>query len=125
MTFLQKSYGEYSKVEKPVLVTKDYEGSDDEEELETLQIINDNNNSYIVIDFNGNTDIKNGNKNCFDKDIDNEVEATPKTTINTKVVQAMKKLQALFNNSANKVIKQATQQKKAIENSNILISLPC
>ena len=30
---LQKSYGEYTKVEKPVMVTTSYEGSDEEEEL--------------------------------------------------------------------------------------------
>ena len=30
VTFLQKSYGEYSKVEKPVLVTMSHEGLDEE-----------------------------------------------------------------------------------------------
>ena len=34
VTFLQKSYNEYSKVEKPILVTTSYEGLDNEEELE-------------------------------------------------------------------------------------------
>ena len=29
VTFLNKSYGEYSKVEKPVILTTSYEGSDD------------------------------------------------------------------------------------------------
>ena len=33
MTFLQKSYQDYSKVEKPVLVTTSYEGPCDDEEL--------------------------------------------------------------------------------------------
>ena len=45
MNFLQKSYGEYSKVEKPVLVTMSYEGLDDEEELETVPIVSKNNNN--------------------------------------------------------------------------------
>ena len=32
-----------------------------------------------------------------------EVEANPKTTVNAKVVKAIKKLQALYNNDANKM----------------------
>ena len=40
VTFLQKSYGEYTKIEKPVLVTTSYEGSDEEEELETVSVVN-------------------------------------------------------------------------------------
>ena len=31
MTFLQKSYSEYTKIEKPVVLTTSYEGLDDEE----------------------------------------------------------------------------------------------
>ena len=50
MTFLQKFYGEYTKVEKPVLVTTSYEGSNDDEELETVLVINNNNNVNIVSD---------------------------------------------------------------------------
>ena len=38
VTFLQKSYGEHSKVEKSVLLTTSYEGLDDEEELEMMGI---------------------------------------------------------------------------------------
>ena len=36
MTFLQKSYSEYTKVEHSVLVTANYEGSDDDEEFKTV-----------------------------------------------------------------------------------------
>ena len=57
MTFLQKSYGFYSKVKKPVLVTTKYERLDDEEELETVPIIS--NNNY----FNLNNDFDIENKN--------------------------------------------------------------
>ena len=39
MTFLQKSYSEYTKVEKPVVVTTSYEGSNNEEELEIVSVI--------------------------------------------------------------------------------------
>ena len=40
VTFLQKSYCEYSKVEKPVILIKSYEGSDNEEELEIVPVDN-------------------------------------------------------------------------------------
>ena len=36
VTCLQKSYSDYSKVEKPVLVTMSCEESDDEEELKMV-----------------------------------------------------------------------------------------
>ena len=39
LTFLQRSYGEYSKVEKPALVSMSYEGPDDDEELKMVPII--------------------------------------------------------------------------------------
>ena len=37
----------------------------------------------------------------FDEDVDNQVKVSPQTTINTNMVQAMKKLQALYNDDAN------------------------
>ena len=49
----------------------------------------------------------------FDEDIDDQVKVAPQTTINTKVVQAMKKFQALYNDDENKIIEQATQEKSA------------
>ena len=110
VTFLQKFYIEYTKVEKPVLVTMSYEGLNDEEELKMVSIVNENNNVNKI------TDIKNDNENVFNKDIDNKVEVTPKTTINAKVTHAMKKLQALFDNGVNKIIKQAKKEKCAIKN---------
>ena len=113
MTFLQKSNGEYNKVEKPVLVTASYEGLDDENKVKMVPIISNNNNSNVVSDSNRDDDTKSENKNVFDKDVNNEV----------KVVQAMKKLQASYNDNANKIIKQAMQEKNAIENLNVLINL--
>ena len=83
MTFLQKSYGEYSNIEKPVLVTTSYEGSDDEKELDMVSIFNQNNgNSDIVSDSNSDSD----NKSIVDEDINNNIEATLKTTIKAKEV---------------------------------------
>ena len=110
VTFLQKSYGEYTKVKKPALVTMSYEGQDNEEELKMVPVINNNNNLNVVSDPNNYDDIKNDNNNFFDKDIDDEVKATLQTAINTKVVCAIKKLQALYNNDANKIIKNATKK---------------
>ena len=45
-----------------------------------------------------------------------KVKMTPKFTINTKVVHAIKKLQALYNDDANEIIKQTTKEKNVIEN---------
>ena len=48
MTFLQKSYGEYTKVEKPVVVTMSYERLDKEDELETVHVVVNNSNVNVV-----------------------------------------------------------------------------
>ena len=94
MTFLQKSYVDYNKVEKPVLVTISYEGSNDEEELEMVLVINGNNNNYnIVGDSKSNNEVQ---KNSFDDNINEDIKVTLKTTINAKVVWVMKMLQALY-----------------------------
>ena len=50
----------------------------------------------------------------FDKDINHKVEATRQTTINAKLVHKMKKLQALYNDNVNKIVKQAMKEKSAI-----------
>ena len=50
VTFLQKSYGEYTRADKPVVVTTSYQGLDEEEELKTIPIFNNNNNVNIVSD---------------------------------------------------------------------------
>ena len=39
VTFLQKSYSEYTQADKPVVVTTSYEGSDEEEKLEMVRVI--------------------------------------------------------------------------------------
>ena len=43
MTFLKKSYNEYNKV------TTSYEGPNDEEELKTVPIFNQNNNNSNIV----------------------------------------------------------------------------
>ena len=117
VTFLQKSYHEHTKVEKLVVVTMSYEGQDEEEELQIANVVNDSESD------SSNNDIKNNNDNFFDEVINNQVKATPQTTINTKVVTAIKKCQASSNDDANKIVEQATQEKSAIEHLNFLINL--
>ena len=81
MTFLQKSYGEYSKVEKPAVLNTSYEGSDDNEELKIVPVDNKNNNVNIVSNSDSNSsnkDFKNIEENLFDKDINKKVKLTPK-----------------------------------------------
>ena len=78
-------------VEKPVVLT------DEEEELKIVPIENNNNNVNIVSDSDSdssNKDFENNEENFFDEDIDDLVIASPKTTINPKMVWAMKKLQS-------------------------------
>ena len=91
--FLQKSYGEHTKVEKPVLLTMSNERSDDDEELKTVKtvpVINNDNICNLDSDSDSDNDIKNDDQNFFNEDIDDEVKAIPKTTINAKMVHAIK-----------------------------------
>ena len=89
MTFLQKSYGEYTNVEKPVVWITSYEGSDEEVKLKIVLIENNNNNVNIVSSSDSdssNEDFENNKENFFDEDISDQVKASPKTTVNAKVV---------------------------------------
>ena len=102
-----------------------YKGSDYEEELKTVPVENDNNHENIVSNSNSESsseDFKNNEGNFFHKDINHKVIASHKTTVNAKVVQAMKKLQASYNYDANKIIKEVTQV-KVTSNLNFLINL--
>ena len=93
-----------------------YEGLDHEEEFKTFPIVNNNNIVNVVSDSDSDDNIKNENDNFFDEDIDNKDKANPQTTIKAKVVHAMKMLQTLYNDDANKIVKQATTEKSAIKN---------
>ena len=61
--------------------------------------------------------------NLFEWEKDEELEVTPKTTLNPKVVGAMKNLQASYNKDPNKIVEQAKQEKAVRENLNFLIDL--
>ena len=86
---------------------------DDDDEVKAVPTVNQiNDNNYNVV--NNSKNNEEAKKNLFDEDI-NEDEVTLKTTVNTKVVQATKKLQASYNDYANKIVK-AAQEKSAKEN---------
>ena len=69
------------------MVTTSYEGSDEEEEFNPVPIVNQHNISCnIVSDSKSESDDNEMEENFFDEDINEEVEATPKTTISAEVV---------------------------------------
>ena len=93
VTFLQKSYGEYRKVEKPVILNKNYEGSNDEEKLKTVPVDNKNNDVNVVSDSDSDSsdkDFENNKGFFFDKDINDQLIALPETTVNAKVWKSSK-----------------------------------
>ena len=71
MTFLQKSYSEWNKVKKPLMVPTSYDDDDDddEEEVKMAPENNQNNNHYDNVVSNSESDDK---ENIFDKDVNNE-----------------------------------------------------
>ena len=61
-------------------------------------------------------------KNFFEEDVNEQVIALPTTPINSKLIRAMKKLQASYNEDATKIIEEGTNV-KTTENLNFLIDL--
>ena len=57
--------------------TTSYEGSNDEEELEMVPILNYYNNSNVVSDPESESNNKEAEESIFDNDIEKEVKATP------------------------------------------------
>ena len=116
MHFYKKSYEDYSNVEKPVLMRTSYKWSDDDEKLKMVPVINKNYNNYNI-DSDSKSESDDKNKKPFQWGYQQISQSNPKTTINSKVVQAMQKLQALYSNNAN------NQEKSANKNLNFLIDL--
>ena len=58
MTFLQKSYGDWNKIEKNGFVPMSYEGSDDDDDIKMVPIINENNNNNYNIVSDSKSDDK-------------------------------------------------------------------
>ena len=72
-----------------MVVTNSYEWSDEEGELKTFPIFNNNNNINVVSDSDSDSseeDFKNSKENFFVDDVDDQVKISPQTTVNTKVV---------------------------------------
>ena len=90
-----------------------YEGLDKKEELETVPLAIDNNIVNVVSDSNSDSskdDFKNDDDNFFGKDIDDQVKAAPPNHYQCKSGMSYEKLEALYDDNANKNIKQATQE---------------
>ena len=64
-----------------------YQGSDDNEVVETVSTNNENNNHhyYVVSDSKSDEEAKK-----FEGQVQDEIEVSPKTTVNTIVVQTMR-----------------------------------
>ena len=106
-------------------MTTSYERTDEEEELEIVSENNNNSDINIVSDSDtdlSDNDVKNNEETFFDEENDDQVIASPKSQINSKLIRAMKKLQASYNDDANKIIKESTDVKTS-ENLNFLIDL--
>ena len=70
------------------MVPMTYKGLDNEEELKMVPVTSHNNNNYnYVVSHSEGNDVV--NENLFDKDVDDEVEASSKTNVNLKVVRAI------------------------------------
>ena len=91
-----------------------YKGSDDEEDVKTDSTHNENNNNSYNIVSNSQSDDKD-KKNIFEEQVNDEIKVTPKTTLNPKLICAMKTLKVLCNENAKKTVEQATQEKSAKE----------
>ena len=79
MTFFHKLYGEWSKVEKPMLTLMSYERFDDEEEeVEVVSTSNENNYYYqnLVSEFNSDNEAK---ENFFGEQVNNDIKVTQRT----------------------------------------------
>ena len=86
VTFLDKPHGEQDKVEAPAFVPNSYEGSDDDDQEMVPK------NSNVNNDFNAASDDLDSEEevNFFDQEIDQELEVNPTTTVNPKVLRAIK-----------------------------------
>ena len=80
VTFLPKSYGEYTQVEKPVVVTTSYEGSNKEEEFKMVPVVSNNNSINIVSNSDSDLseeDFENNEDNFFNEDVNDQVKISP------------------------------------------------
>ena len=105
MTFLHKLYGDWSKLEKTMLIPTCHEGSDDNEEVKMVLVHHENNqNSFNIL---------NNSKS------DNEAEenhfqgywSDPQGHIQSRGGQSIEKFASFYNEDVNEIVEQATQEK--------------
>ena len=76
------THGDWSKVDKPVMVPTGYEGLDDDDEVETVPTNNnDDNICYNIV--SGSKSNEEAKENLFEE-INDKIKVTPKTTLNPK-----------------------------------------
>ena len=76
VTFLDKFYGEWNKVEKATVVSMSYQGLDDDKEVETVLGNKDTNNN--IYNLASNVESKNEIEQHFFQDqIKDEIKRTP------------------------------------------------
>ena len=79
-----------------------------------VPVVINNNCVNIVSDSDSESsdeDFKNSKDNFIDEDVNDQVKISPQTTVNTKVFWAMKKIQALYNDDANKSLNKLWMKK--------------
>ena len=79
-------------MDKPVLAPISDEGSNDGDIKMVLKDDNSSDNYNQVSDSGSNDNEEKEEENIFEKEIDSKLEETPKTTLNLKVMRAMKHL---------------------------------
>ena len=87
-------------MKKSIVIVVSYEGLDNEV-VEMVPENNDSNNYYDVVS-DSDSDKEAEKEEDFEPEIDDKLEVTLKATQHPKVVKAMKKLQAFFNEDETK-----------------------
>ena len=83
VTFLQKSYSEFTQVETLVVVTTSYEVSKEEGWLEMVLVVSNNYSINIVSDSDNDMseeDFKNSINNFFEENVNDQVKISPLTS---------------------------------------------
>ena len=120
--FLNKSCNEWNKVNDPFNEPISYEESDDEDDDDSiLENNNITSNNYNVVSIDSEN--KSKEEKVFEQDIRAENEVSSNKTLNPRVVQAIKNLQASYKKDDNRIVEQAKQDKAELENSSFLINL--
>ena len=95
-----------------------YKESDDDEEVQMVSVHNENNsNNYNVVSTLESDEVE---ENLFEEQVEDEIKATPKTTVNPKV-RVTKILHALYDEDMSKIVEHAAQENTVNKTLNFLI----